>query len=362
MQVAYHAQSQAWSVEPSVGIDYSCLAETVGVSFMHQSFTSLLACPACKRDLKADAAPSTPQIIESENLRCENGHSYPIVRGIPRFVSSDGYASNFGFEWNLHNRTQLDTASRHESEETFIEKTGFHREDFEGKLILDVGCGMGRFSDVASRWGATVVGIDLTSAVDAAHANIGGRDNVHLAQADVFKLPFRDGTFDFIFSIGVLHHTPDTRAAFDQLPRLLKPGGRIAIWVYTTMRASYLASDLYRHVTTHLPKRVLYALCHVAIPWYYVNKVPGVGALTRRALPTSAHPDPEWRVLDTFDWYSPTYQWKHSQSELRSWFESQGLVSLTPLSFPVSMQGTRPEASRPHSRGTAEIPVREVSR
>jgi 2-polyprenyl-3-methyl-5-hydroxy-6-metoxy-1,4-benzoquinol methylase len=330
---------------------------------MNQSFAPLLACPACKRDLQIEATVSSTQVIETGNLHCMNGHSYPIVRGIPRFVSSDGYASNFGFEWNLHNRTQLDTDTRHESEETFKEKTGFVPEDFKGKLVLDVGCGMGRFSDVASRWGATVVGIDLTSAVDAAYANIGGRENVHLAQADVFKLPFREETFDFIFSIGVLHHTPNTRAAFDQLPRLLKPGGRIAIWVYSSkMRGWSMTSDLYRHVTTRLPKRFLYALCHVAIPWYHVNRVPRVGPLTWRLLPTSIHPDPEWRVLDTFDWYSPTYQWKHSEPEVRGWFESQGLVSLTQLSFPTAMQGMRPQTSNLTNRAPAEVPISEVSR
>jgi ubiquinone/menaquinone biosynthesis C-methylase UbiE/uncharacterized protein YbaR (Trm112 family) len=329
---------------------------------MNRSLALLLACPACKRDLQIETAASETQVIETGNLRCTNGHSYPITRGIPRFVSSDGYASNFGFEWNLHKKTQLDTATMHESEETFVEKTGFRPEDLEGKLVLDVGCGMGRFSDVASRWGATVVGIDLTSAVDAAYANIGTRDNVNLAQADVFELPFRDETFDFIFSIGVLHHSPDTRKAFEQLPRLLKPGGRIAIWVYKRMKTSHIASDLYRHVTTRLPKRFLYALCHVAIPWYHVSRVPVLGEVTRRVLPTGLHADPEWRVLDTFDWYSPTYQWKHDQSEVLEWFESQGLVALRPLNFPVSMQGMRPEASRSDGRGALEIPVGEVSR
>jgi SAM-dependent methyltransferase len=329
---------------------------------MHQIFSSLIACPACKHELELQPTTSSGEIIETGNLICTKGHSYPIVRSIPRFVSSDGYASNFGFEWNRHNKTQLDTATRHESEETLIEKTSFKREDFEGKLVLDVGCGMGRFSDVASRWGATVVGIDLTHAVDAAYANIGGRDNVHLAQADVFKLPFRDGTFDFIFSIGVLHHTPDTRAAFEQLPRLLKPGGRIAVWVYSsTMRPWARPSAIYRHVTTRLPKPVLYALCHIAIPWYHLSRVPGINWVTR-ILPISGHPDREWRVLDTFDWYSPTYQWMHNPAEVREWFESQGLVSLTPLSFPVSMQGMRPATSGSEDRSSAEVPVREGSR
>jgi SAM-dependent methyltransferase/uncharacterized protein YbaR (Trm112 family) len=330
---------------------------------MNQAFVPILACPVCKGDLHLEGHLSSGQAVDSGNLNCAKGHSFPVVRGIPRFVSSDGYAANFGFEWNRHNKTQLDSATRHESEETFIEKTGFQPADFDGKLVLDVGCGMGRFSDVASRWGATVVGIDLTSAVDAAYANIGQRDNVNLAQADVFDLPFRDQTFDFIFSIGVLHHTPNTREAFIQLPRLLKPGGRIAIWVYTTdMRAWSWKSDIYRHVTTRLPKRFLYALCHVAIPLHHVNKHRVIGAPSRRLLPISGHPDPEWRVLDTFDWYSPTYQWKHSFPEVREWFESQGLVSLTALSFPTAMQGMRPEQSSVSDGARAQVPVRETSR
>lgn len=330
---------------------------------MHQSFVSLLACPVCKGDLRLEPAVGSAESIDEGILRCANGHSYPVVRGIPRFVASDGYAANFGFEWNLHNKTQLDTATNHESEETFIEKTGFRPEDLAGKRVLDVGCGMGRFSDVASRWGATVVGIDLTSAVDAANANIGDRENVHLAQADVFKLPFRDETFDVIFSIGVLHHTPNTKAAFDQLPKLLKPGGRLAIWVYSTkLRAWCWSSDLYRHVTTRLPKRVLHSMCRVAIPMYYFKKVPVLRSATFVLLPTSRHPDAEWRVLDTYDWYSPTYQWKHSDAEVRSWFESHGFVSLKPLSFPTSIQGTRPEASALNGDAASEVPVGEASR
>lgn len=306
----------------------------------------MLACSVCKGKLQLDPAPQSGLSIDEGTLRCASGHIHPVVRGIPRFVSSDGYAANFGFEWNVHNKTQLDTTSKHESEDTFIEKTGFRPADLRGKLVLDVGCGMGRFSDVASRWGATVVGIDLTSAVDAAYANIGTRDNVHLAQANVFDLPFRDETFDLIFSIGVLHHTPNTRAAFDQLPRLLKPGGKIAVWVYTSTMGSWSrTSDRYRRVTTRLPKRLLYAMCHIAIPWYHLTRLPRVGPVFGRILPIRNHPDPEWRVLDTFDWYSPAYQWKHSESEVREWFASQSLIELKSLSFPTSMQGMRPVTS-----------------
>jgi SAM-dependent methyltransferase len=330
---------------------------------MNPAFVSLLSCPDCSSDLRLQGSTPAAQDVDDGILTCVNGHSYPVVRGIPRFVSSDGYAGNFGFEWNVHNKTQLDDSTSHESEEAFRTKTGFTPEDLKGKLVLDVGCGMGRFSDVASRWGATVVGIDLTSAVDAAYGNLKNRDNVYLAQADVFRLPFREKTFDYIFSIGVLHHTPDTKAAFDRLPVLLKPGGRIAIWVYSTlMRAWCRPSDLYRHVTTRMPKRMLYQLCYFAIPWYHVSRVPALGRVARGVLPTSGHPNPEWRVLDTFDWYSPKYQWKHSDSELQKWFEGHGLVSLTALSFPTSMQGMRPISSSASTRAAVEVPVGELPR
>ncbi len=329
---------------------------------MNPVFVKSLACPRCGSSFELQASTSSGNDVEAGALCCANGHSYPIVRGIPRFVASDGYAANFGFEWNLHSKTQLDSASSRESEESFGEKTGFTPDDLNGKLVLDVGCGMGRFSDVASRWGGIVVGIDLTSAVDAAYSNLKTRDNVHLAQADVFHLPFREQTFDYIFSIGVIHHTPNTRAAFDRLPRLLKPGGRIAIWVYSTLMLSWCrTSDVYRRLTTRLPKRVLYALCHVAIPWYHLNRIRGIGRITRRILPTSTHANREWRVLDTFDWYSPTYQWKHSETELHDWFKSHGLTAVTPLNFPTSMQGTRPPESQRSSHSAGEVPVGQPS-
>jgi SAM-dependent methyltransferase len=248
---------------------------------------------------------------------------------------------NFGFEWNLHARTQLDSVASDESERTFRAKTGFTPELFRGKRVLDVGCGMGRFSDVASRWGATVVGIDLSRAVDAAQRNIGSRDNVHIAQANIFELPFREGTFDFIFSIGVLHHTPNTKMAFDNLPKLLRHDGRIAIWLYRYDAFQWRFSDLYRRFTPKLPKRMLHALSHAAVPLYYVYKVPIAGPFLHWILPVSTHPKAEWRVLDTFDWYSPQYQWKHSYEEVFPWFEEQGLKDIRVLGIPVALQGTK---------------------
>ncbi len=64
--------------------------------------------------------------------------------------------------------------------------------------------------------------------------------------------------------------------------------------------------ELLRMVTPRLPKSLLLKASKVAIPLYHVHRLPLVGWVTVKLLPTSINPDPEWRWLDTFDWYSPT--------------------------------------------------------
>jgi SAM-dependent methyltransferase len=284
--------------------------------------------------------------------RCDHcGRPYGLVRGIPRFVDSETYAGNFGFEWQRHRRTQLDVDRDGESERTFREKTGFTPEAIRNRLILDVGCGMGRFAEVTSRWGGSVVAVDLSLAVESAQANLADRPNAVAVQADCFALPFPVETFDVIYSIGVLHHTPDCAAAFRSLVPLLKPGGTIAIWVYGYMGYWSVVASIYRRVTTRIPHPVLHALCQVAVPLYHLHRVPLLGAVTRTVLPTSMHPRAAWRVLDTFDWYSPRYQSMHTREEVCGWFAGVGLTDIRVLDFPVSVRGQKP--LRPESSPTS---------
>ena len=288
--------------------------------------------------------------LQSNALKCiDCGRMYPNLKGVFRFVDAEQYAGSFGFQWHLHARTQLDTAESSRSDQDFRERTGFTPEDLAGKLVLDVGCGMGRFADIASRWGAHVVGIDLSLACEVAARNLADR-NASFFQADVFNLPFAPESFDFIYSVGVLHHTPDCERAFKALPRLLKPGGRVAIWLYSGYNRWYRMSDVYRKVTRRLPPRVLHKLCYVVVPLHGVHqllkKVPLVGrpasSALAYALPMAHHSDPEWRILDTFDWYSPWYQSKHTYEEVFRWFESCGLENLKVVQKPIAVQGQRP--------------------
>lgn len=347
---------------------------------MKPRLAQLLVCPGCRRALRLEAGERQEDEILSGRLDCRHCDlSYPIAGGIPRFVASGGYAASFGFEWKRWRRTQFDSAEHRPSERTFIASTGREPQELAGKLVLDAGCGAGRYLDVAARAGAEVIGVDLSLAVEVAQENLARQPACHCVQADLLQLPFPPATFDFIFSIGVLHHTPDTRRAFAALAQLLKPGGEIAVWVYPRRRltetlrdfpervnevlaldvgfqlspraqrllrplapwvdgVTAVSSRLGRAVTTRLPPTWLYALCHAAIPLYYLYRVPLFYPL-RLLTQVAMDPDPEWRVLHTFDWYSPRFQWKHTYAEVEAWFKEAGLEDVTRLPRPVAVRG-----------------------
>lgn len=277
---------------------------------------------------------------------------FPIVNAIPRFVPSDHYVGSFSFEWNLHNQTQLDFArGDRSSEEQFVQKTGFRPEDLAGKLVLDAGVGAGRYADVASRWGANVVGVDLSYAVEASHRNFADRPNVFIAQADIGRLPFARESFDFIFSIGVLHHTPDTKKYFEALVPFLKPGGTIAIWVYPN-EGDYVIRQQWVPFVNRIPPRMFYEWCEWFVPWVRERAGPRWAKVMRQTFPYSEQNlGLQNDILDTFDAYSPRYHGVHSPEEVEAWFRGCGLVGITrPSDWVTCVRGQKPFGNGPSTR------------
>lgn len=294
----------------------------------------LLRCPECGSRVVLDEGASC--------LAC--GRKYARRSSVLRFVPSTTYADSFGFQWKRHEKTQLDPRPNGLSERMLREGLGLSPDQIEGRTILDAGCGAGRYSEVLSRWGGRIVSMDLSEAVEACHNNLSSR-GVLVIQGDIYRPPLADQSFDCIVSVGVLDHTPDPGGAFDRLVRLLKPGGRIGFWVYHAYHDDTLRMKLaeaLRRLTPRLPVRVLYCLCHLAVPWYYLNRVPVVRSLTGRLWHASDHPQWRWRVLDTFDWYSPRYQSHHTYAEVWNWFHKNGLTDIRPFDPPVAMTGRKP--------------------
>lgn len=310
---------------------------------MKRSALRFLVCPVCRDplDLQVETEDRS-EVLEGRLRSAGCGQDYPIVRGVPRFVDSGAYASSFGYQWNRFRRVQLDsTNGSRESESDLQATTGWTADDYRGRLVLDAGVGAGRFAEVAANMGGEVVGVDLTNAVDAAYANVGSRPRVHLVQADIFAMPFRDATFDLAYSIGVLHHTPDPRAAFARVAAMVKDGGGLAVFLYAGYGPGYRSSDLIRKITTRLPTRLMLALSAVSIPLYYPYRVPVLGKLLGLVGPISPHPN--WRVrwLDTFDWYTPQYQWKLLYPEVFRWFRASGFHDVEVFDEPIRMRGVK---------------------
>jgi SAM-dependent methyltransferase len=247
--------------------------------------------------------------------------------------------SAYGLQWNRFRilRPEEDRA-------TFRNRTGLDEAALAGALVLDAGCGMGRYLRVAAEAGARlVVGLDLSAAVAAAHDLTAGLPGVALVRGDLLRPPLAAGRFDQIYALGVLDHTPDPRAAFLALTRLLRPGGRIVLWVYPRERpALERIMRLQRALSTRLPLGLLVTLSHILSPigglkrrlmasptWLIARAGVALNVLT---IGVSMHPDPEVRVCDTLDWYAPRYLSWHDPDEVRGWFIEAGLVDVVDLS------------------------------
>jgi SAM-dependent methyltransferase len=284
---------------------------------MNLDLISLMRCPRCRGALGVEDDPSPDLVCRSCAGR------FPIVGGIPR-LAGDSYAASFGRQWNRY-----DVMRPEEDEATFRVKTGVSASDLAGRLVLDAGCGGGRYARVVGGHGARVIGVDLSAAVEKAAALCAGLPDVAIVQADLLDLPIAEGSFDLVYSIGVLHHTPDPRGAFHQIARRVKPGGRLAVWLYrrNTTPQEWLNTGL-RAVTTRLPSRVLEPLC---AGLGTLGGIPLLNRTLNKLANFSNHPDWTLRVCDNFDWYAPRYQSHHTPAELKRWFDEEGFTDVVEL-------------------------------
>lgn len=198
-------------------------------------------------DILVDPVSKEPLREAGDFVVTDNGTRYAVIDGIPRFVLSEdvGQAQTreaFAFKWQKR-ETYDSPAARASAAEWYLEKYGFesldawaeHFDRFE--RVLDAGCGSAFSSSLwleSPSWSgrAMWVGVDISTAIDVARTRLSGIRNTHFVQADVLRLPFADGTFDGLFSEGVLHHTPSTRDALLSVARVLRVGGEAQFYVY----------------------------------------------------------------------------------------------------------------------------------
>jgi ubiquinone/menaquinone biosynthesis C-methylase UbiE len=203
-----------------------------------------------------------------------------------------------------------------ESVELFFmrhKKWGIDLDWFKGKKCLDAGCGGGRFCVAMSRLGAEKVGgIDISEgAVNEANARFEKRQlsQARAKVASVLEIPYNDKHFDYVVSSGVIHHTPDPYKGFQELVRVLKPGGKIFLSVYGKGGLKWFTNDVFR-----------YTICKI-VPFKVMEKIFkafGVPANKR------------YNILDNM---YVNYCFRYKEKEIRKWLTDAGFENLRRMQF-----------------------------
>lgn len=327
---------------------------------MREKLLSVLVEPGTFATLRPENVVREGKEIVSGDLVSEaTGKKYPIVRGIPRFVPEKVYADNFGKQWNMFREVQVDSETRHgHSRQRFDDEVGWSSSDVKGKWVLDAGCGAGRFAEVAAERGGDFVGLDLSSAVEATKKTLARYPDTDVVQASMLDMPFRPGTFDFAYTIGVLQHTPDPEGACTSVAKVVKEnGGRFAMTAYARQPWTKLNTKyLIRPITKRLPDEVLLGAIKAVMPAVFpvtdtLYRIPGVRRLARFALPFAAYPDREgWTrdqryaeaVLDTFDMLAPAYDSPMTWQEVERALNRAGAKDWSfRTKVPINVYGTR---------------------
>lgn len=296
---------------------------------MKLKLLDILACPKCKSKLRSSTLAE--EMADGELVCSACDISYPVKNGIPRFVPTDNYAASFGYQWNLFRKEQIDSFNGTTlSADRLWTETGWNSNQLSGKWVLDAGCGAGRFLDAASKSKGDIVGIDISSAIDAAKENLAGRENVHFVQASIYELPFREGTFDYCYCIGVIQHTPDRELSLKSIARILKPGGNLAVTIYPRKRWTKLYSKYWiRPITKRVKKETLLRLIEGVMPIAFpitdvLFRTPVLGKVFMFAIPVANYVHDKqlsrdqryaWAILDTFDMLSPYYDQPMTEAE-----------------------------------------------
>lgn len=186
------------------------------------------------------------------------------------------WGSRFGFEWKKYNKIE---PYYKEYKSQFLNWIYPLTPDFfKGKKVLDAGCGMGRNSYWCLEWGArevTAFDIDERS-VDAARENLKNFKNATIVLADICDMPWTL-EFDFVFSIGVIHHLKEPLKAIAQIKNALKEGGKLLIWVYGLEGFETYVKILNffrKNVTSKIEPKLLHKLTYfLSLPLYVYIKI-----------------------------------------------------------------------------------------
>ncbi len=249
---------------------------------------------------------------------------------------------SFGEEWK----------SFHEFSEAEIRRIGDSYFDVVPPHVLtantkaiDYGCGSGRWTLYISNKIGSIAAVDPSDAIYSASKVLENVSNAFLYKASIDNLPFPDNYFDFGFSLGVLHHIPDTAKAMKDCVAKIKPGGYFLVYLYYSLdnrgwffKLLFNISNLFRKVISKLPGKLKRFTCDILAIFFYMPfvgfsrllKLLGVKKKIRSKIPLHIYEDASFYIIrnDSLDRFGTPLEQRFSRREIYDMMEYAGLTEI----------------------------------
>jgi 2-polyprenyl-3-methyl-5-hydroxy-6-metoxy-1,4-benzoquinol methylase len=344
---------------------------------MKEKLLKHIVCPNCKKDFELKVKKRTNKEVEEGFLKCKKCKStYMIKQGIPIILSEKKLKDfsktrkNWENWWRkVRKKSDIDLYEDlwNQAEKNLGGEPLYKKEDLENKIVLDAGCGNGRYikSHFSKFNCKEIIAVDLGRQVFEAKKQ-NNSDNTHFIQTDLTNLPFKDEIFDVITSHGVLHHTPKPKKTFYLLSKHLKKNGLMAIYVYhkewqyfknhkkslfldAIFSVGVLIWQSIRTIISRMPHLIImffvYLMAIKATTANILEKnkfTKPIGKLVE-LIPPFAYLGVNFheRLVRNYDHYSATFNYFQTIEETIDWFEAAGFNDLESVSVPVSIRGRK---------------------
>jgi SAM-dependent methyltransferase len=249
---------------------------------------------------------------------------------------------SFGEEWKAFHEFDEKELNRIGDEYFDIVTPAMYGKD---KIAADFGCGTGRWTKYFAHRVGSIAAIDPSDAIFTAAALLEKTENVQLYKASIDNLPFPDNYFDFGFSLGVLHHIPDTPMAMNACVKKMRPGGYFLVYLYYNFdnrgmlfKFIYKMSNLIRLVVSKLPGKMKRVICNILAVFLYMPfvglcrflRMIGIPVRIRQKIPLQIYEKASFYIIrnDALDRFGTPLEQRFTKKEITAMMENAGLTDI----------------------------------